>query len=395
MTGAEAFRLGPAALQDIRVSLRARILEGLTHDGREIRALPAFVGCPPRGLTGSALVVDVGGTNLRAAQVRLTDQGAVVEKGPVSARLDAREGAGGRDDFFGQHAAIVAELAPDPGLPLGYCFSYPSEVLPDGDARLLGWTKGIAVAGVVGERVGALLREALANRGIPTSSVFVLNDTVAALLAGAGQVAVTAQAVPERTIGLIVGTGTNMAAYFDATTLTKLGAGLAGPLAVNLESGAFHPPHLTAVDDKLALSAAPVGGQRFEKAVSGHYLPLLFAEAGGRPADEHDAPSSASVVDAAQGQGPEAPLAAALLARSAELVGAGLAAVGDLLPGEGPIAVLAEGGLYWNAPGYDDRVRATLAALAPERPTHVLRGEEANLVGAATAALLHRAAKES
>lgn len=389
---AEAFRLGPAALQDIRADLRARIAEGLADDGREIRALPAWVGCPPQSLTGRALVVDVGGTNLRAAQVRLTDRGAVVEKGPVTSRLDARGGAATRDDFFGQHAALVAALAPDDGLPLGYCFSYPSEILPDGDALLLQWTKGIAVEGVVGERVGTLLRRAIAERGIATSSVFVLNDTVAALLAGASQVAVSGHAAPVRTIGLIVGTGTNMAAYFDGAAIGKLRGSVARPLAVNLESGAYHPPHLTSIDDEVAVDAEPHGGQRFEKAVSGHYLPLLLERAGGPAPTGGEVPSSASVVEAAEGRGPRAELAAALLTRSADLVAAGLAAVGDLLPEQGPVAVLAEGGLFWNAPGYDDRVRTTLAALAPERRNHILRAADANLVGAATAALVHDAA---
>ena len=44
-----------------------------------------------------------------------------------------------------------------------------------------------------------------------------------------------------------------------------------GLVPVNLESGNFHPPFLTTVDDTVDAISGSLGKQRFEKAVSGMY----------------------------------------------------------------------------------------------------------------------------
>lgn len=70
------------------------------------------------------------------------------------------------------------------------------------------------LAGVVGERVGQALRAAYADPG----RVKVLNDTVAALLGGA----IFAGAEYRQHIGLIVGTGNNMATFLPGSKVTKI-----------------------------------------------------------------------------------------------------------------------------------------------------------------------------
>ena len=62
-------------------------------------------------------------------------------------------------------------------------------ILPDRDATLLRWTKGIDVHDTVGRRVGAPLLEALRALSIEMTSVTVLNDTVASLLGAASSYA--------------------------------------------------------------------------------------------------------------------------------------------------------------------------------------------------------------
>ncbi len=378
-----ALRLDPRQLADVAQTLEARIREGLAADGREVKALPAHLGPPRTALAGEALVVDAGGTNVRAAWVRLGERDEVLA-GPATATLPVRgDDAPGldADGFWLLQAELAAKLRAPAGLPLGYCFSYPSTVHGDRDATLLAWTKGVDIPGVVGERVGASLAGALARLGLEPARTVVLNDTVAALLGGPGQ-------DPERTIGLIAGTGTNMAAYFRPEVAPKLGAFGPGPMAVNLESGNFHPPHLTPIDDEFDATHDP-GRQRFEKAVSGYALPYLLAQLLPDGPGFDPAQGSEPVVRLrTSGSGPKQAAAAALLDRSADLIAAGLVGVARVLGGKEPVTVLAEGGLFWKAPGYADRVEATMAALAPGGPRFTLaRRPEVNLFGSAAAAL--------
>ncbi|MBN9418618.1 MAG: hypothetical protein J0I12_24415 [Candidatus Eremiobacteraeota bacterium] len=365
-------------LKDIRAALGQRIEEGLAAEGQQVACLPAYLAQPQAGLKGEALVVDAGGTNVRAAWVKL-EGGAEVVRGPLTGILpDGRTRPVHAPEFFGYQSDLLNQLGAPANLPLGYCFSYAARVEPSGDARLLHWTKGIKVTGVVGELVGAGLRSAYGRPGV----VKVLNDTVAALLGGA------IFAGPEYTqhIGLIVGTGNNMAAFLPSSKVTKLDSSWDGPIAINLESGNFHPPHLDAVDDTIDSISDNPGKQRYEKAVSGFYLPQLL-----QCLCPHlrlpEGASSKEVVEWADKPGQEPPSLAArwLLNRSADMVAAGLAAVADHL-GEGNLAIQAEGGLFWKATGYRDRVQSTLEKLIT-RKFAIIRGDEVNLVGAAAAAL--------
>ncbi len=371
-------------LTAVRDALTARIEEGLAHDGRQIRALPAFLRPPRSGAAGRVLALDAGGTNLRAAVVELAADGSGhITSGPVQATIpDGRDGARtDRAAFFAAHVALVRQLDGARGLPVGYCFSYPSASEPSGDARLLHWTKGVAVEGVEGTRVGAGLVEALAAEGFAPGRVVVLNDTVASLLAAAGHTA-----RPERSIGLIVGTGHNLASFFDGARITKLATPWSGPMAVNLESGNFHPPHLSAVDDALDRASADPGRQRLEKAVSGYFLPQVFVQARPARTDVRDGRTLLAV--AASATDPDAALARAILDRSADLVAAALASVvGFHAPDPSvPVTVLAEGGLFHATPAYAARVSKTLEALGTPSPIRLARAPDANLVGAAFAA---------
>lgn len=366
-------------LNDIRVALRQRISEGLAAEGTQVACLLAYLSRPDAQQQGQALVVDAGGTNVRAAWVKLSGKAEIL-KGPLSGTLpDGRNRPVHAPEFFGYQSDLLRQLGAPEGLPMGYCFSYPAQVEPNGDARLTHWTKGIKVTGVVGELVGQALRLAYGHPG----KVKVLNDTVAALLGG------SILAGPEYTqhIGLIVGTGNNMAAFLPASRIPKLeGVAWEGPIAVNLESGNFHPPHLHQVDEAVDSISDNPGKQRYEKAVSGFYLPQLL-----QCLCPHlrlpEGASSKEVVEWADraGQEPASLAARWLLNRSADMVAAGLAAVSDHLE-EGNLAIQAEGGLFWKATGYRERVQSTLERLLTRRFA-IIQGDEINLVGAAAAAL--------
>ncbi len=386
------FELDDRALLDVRDEFATRVREGLARENQEILGLPAWLAPPDGGTLGRAVVVDTGGTNMRAALVELLPgTRSRILKGPVEATVP-REPRIDRDEFFRVQATLVAELSPPPDVPVGYCFSYPTTLEPDGDAILLRWTKGIQIEGVEGTHVGNALREAMLNLGLAPGPVRVLNDTVAALAAGAWHH--QCDDYPE-TIGLIVGTGTNMASFLPRVSISKLGASNAEAastdrMAVNLESGNFHPPHLTPWDDELDARSDTPGRQRFEKAVSGFYLPYLHKTV---------LPTSTAVVPE-QGSrilgelrsrnlpGDDARLARALLDRSADLVAAAIVGLCDPLPLGAAVAVVAEGSLFWKSEGYEERTRSTLSRLfRGERSARVVGIEDANFTGSACAAL--------
>jgi hexokinase len=144
---------------------------------------------------------------------------------------------------------------------IGFCFSYPAEILPNRDGRLLRWTKEIEIPELVGSCVGAGLVAALEQRGAGRKLVTVLNDTTATLLAGCS---VGRAFGAERFVGFILGTGTNCAC-------------LHGGQIYNLESGNFAEWPCSAVDDRFDALQVNRGQYRFEKAISGAYLgPLTW-----------------------------------------------------------------------------------------------------------------------
>lgn len=390
-TPASRLQLQPDQLEDIRDRLAQEIRAGLTEPGQRVPALLAHLPPPPPDLEGEALVVDTGGTNTRAAVVRLyKDRAPEIVAGPVQQKLPVREAQAPRLDaerFFAFQAELAQKLEPGPNLPVGYCFSYPSEVFPSRDARLLRWTKGIDIPGVEGECVGTALQDALRNGGLTPGPVCVLNDTVASLIGGSRAF----RGAPRDVIGLIVGTGTNMAGYYDAAQAPKL-AGQTGPMAINLESGNFDPLHRTEADRLVDEASENPGRQRFEKAVSGHYLPYIFAALHPEQTDFVPALGTGPLVQLID-QGPDSEArqtALALLKRSADLVAAGVAGVIQTYPETSHhIGLLAEGGLFWNATGYAHRVEDTLRRLLPNHvQVSLLKMTEANLIGAACAALV-------
>lgn len=220
------------------------------------------------------LAIDAGGTHLRVAVVVFNQAGK-----PEISRFarHAMPAAGAAepldaDSFFRQLAEQVQPVA-DAADRIGFCFSYATEMAPHGDGRLKHWSKEINAPEVKGRFIGRELLKRLDGRGASGHRLVLLNDTVACLLAG---VAVGAQRRCSRTVGFILGTGTNVA-YLEKNRHVAGAAGREpeGLQAINVESGMFDGVPASRFDVALDADSSDPGAYRMEKMMSGAYMGCL------------------------------------------------------------------------------------------------------------------------
>ena len=404
------FKLTTGQLKKIATTLQAKISEGLLEDGKEIRCLPTYI-IPKTNLPAEkVLVLDLGGTNFRATVVDFTGKKPVIHDG-IKKNLEyvmkAPEGKT-EEDLYAEIANLISSLNLEGVKSIGYCFSYPCESTLEGDAVLLYWTKGVTIKGMENTLGGKSLMDYLNKhiKSVSFAQIKVINDTVASLFAG------LTDKTSQAHIGLIVGTGTNMAPFFPTDKIAKLNPDYKqkGLIPVNLESGNFYPPFLTVVDDKIDKYSDTPGVQRFEKAISGMYLGRLLefifsCEELEANFDAEKLTRIMSYPDMYKDKYVKA--AFEVYERSAKLVAASLAGlILKLIASyETPITdvrLTAEGSLFWSEDqkgqknvkfkSYKDLVLEQLNLLLKEFDhgditVHVEKTANANLIGSAIAAL--------
>ncbi|MDR0575452.1 MAG: hexokinase [Tannerella sp.] len=391
------FELTNQELKTIADNLQEKIELGLKKDGTEILGIPTYINPKEDMEEGRILALDWGGTNFRAAIVELAKG-----KGPVIVEakkklLSAKETIGfSQNDLLKEMADLISSLEnlDNRITRIGYCFSYPAESLYDGDATLLRWTKGIDIPEMIGSLVGKSLLDYLNNhKGINTTftHIKVVNDTVACLFAGLTDVAHDAY------IGLIVGTGTNMAALMHIDKVEKLNNKGRGFVPVNLESGNFNPPYLTIIDRLVDSMSGNQRSQRFEKAISGGYLGEIFKTVFSMRKIKYDfdgADLSNIINDPENNPSEYVNVANWIYSRSAQLVAASLAGLIQVLllqeESVKSVCLAATGSVFWSN-NYCKQVSGKLKELLPEG-IHVKiaekeKMEEANLIGSAIAAI--------
>lgn len=396
------FKLKTTQLKEIAFDLEDKIENGLKNDNTEVKSIPTYIHPLSSGAEGQAVVLDWGGTNYRAAVINFV--GGVANIIPKK--------AGGKDlssvttkgftqaDLLAKQSEFVNEIDLPSKAPVGYCFSYPADCLPNGDAELIRWTKGIDIKEMIGNPVGKPLLDQLNKAGkTEFTGIKVINDTVASLFAGLTDPNFDAY------IGLIVGTGTNMAAFVNANRIPKIESSLnwQGLTPVNLESGNFNPPHLTKYDELVDEKSNNKGSQRFEKAVSGMYIGQILREV--FPEDGfNEQTDGKALTDIICNQGTNKKkhikTAKAIYKRSAKLVAASLAGLIDMLilhdKSIRKVRITAEGSLFWSevsgCKDYNKVVKSTLKELLSEMghkkiKVNIAEIESANMIGSGIAAL--------
>ena len=396
------FKLDNEQLKGIAHAFREKVEEGLNKNNAEIQCIPTFILPKATDVKGKALVLDLGGTNYRVAIVDFsTEKPIIYPNNGWKKDMSIMKSPGyTREELFKELADLIVEIKREEEMPIGYCFSYPTESIPGGDARLLRWTKGVDIREMVGKFVGKPLLDYLNEKNkIRFTGVKVLNDTIASLFAGLTDKSYDAY------IGLIVGTGTNMAAFIPSDKITKLDpeCHVQGLIPVNLESGNFYPPFLTAVDDTVDATSDSLGKQRFEKAVSGMYLGDILKAA--FPLEEFEEKFDARKLTAIMNY-PDihkdiyVQVAHWIYNRSAQLVAASLAGLIALLKSYNRdihrVCLIAEGSLFWSESRKDknynilvmEKLQELLRELELEDvEVHINSMDNANLIGTGIAAL--------
>lgn len=240
------------------------------HTTSSLQMIPTYVKADSPIIPNQrAIVLDAGGTNFRVCTLYFNEKMEPVIENFQKIRMPGSHQEVSAKEFFSVLANQVEPLI-ELSDYIGFCFSYPAQILESHEGIALPFTKEIKAREVVGMPLGHSLLAELERRGhsIENKKVAVLNDTVATLLAGK-----TAQGVSPYSgyVGFILGTGTNTAYVENNSSITKLSHLLEGSQIINVESGGYSLI-LGDLDEKFNEMTENPGAYRFEKMISGAYL---------------------------------------------------------------------------------------------------------------------------
>ncbi|AWB65996.1 hypothetical protein C2869_05885 [Saccharobesus litoralis] len=376
---------------------------GLQDDKQPIRCLPTYINPDFGRYQGQVYVLDLGGSNLRAARVELTEDGAILASEVKEFVMPWLRGEiFSKADYLHCLARAIDAVRINNSLPLAFCFSFPCTSLTSGDAVLNKWTKGLFVPDTEGQSVTQDLLALLDSEyQLAISGVQIVNDTVASLLAGLSGNSDNVDVSFGGYLGLIAGTGFNIATMMQVGEVAKLeNASLAKqqPIPINLECGNHKPLMLADCDNVLDAASELPGQQQLEKACASMYLARLFnilSDDVKVDASEGAKAFSAVVknhgIDSTPGQ-----IATQLYERSAQLTACSLVANLLLLSDSrqiDSIKVVAEGGLFWSqlTPQHtyehltQNYIKQLVSELGLDTEFVIKRVEHANLLGSAMA----------
>ena len=241
---------------------------GLTGKKSSLLMIPAYISLKvnlPKD--EEVIAIDAGGTNLRVGSMRIKNGSLTItnfNKYPMPGAKTAIT----KDEFFNKLADYL-EPVTDLSDKIGFCFSYPVEILPNCDGRILSLTKEIRIEDGVGAILGESLNEVFRARGKKEKRIVVLNDTVATLLGGIS----SNDKEYENYIGYILGTGTNTAYMESCVNITKNAEIIkrSGQMVINMESGNYDGFDHGVFDAELDLDSKEPGSYKMEKMISGAY----------------------------------------------------------------------------------------------------------------------------
>lgn len=239
--------------------------------GPALDMIPTWT-CPPESSPRNTkvIVIDAGGTNFRSCLVCFDAEGTPSIEDMHKTAMPATDREYSKKEFFDTIASYLDHLK-DKAEKIGFCFSWPMEITPEGDGRVIQFSKEIKAKEVIGSLIGESLSAALVARGWKKPSrIVLLNDTAAALLAGAS--AAKSGKAYDSFVGFILGTGMN-AAYIEYSPIPKIADSPApANQIVVCESGKSNKVARSDFDAEVDASTASPGLFGYEKMCSGAYL---------------------------------------------------------------------------------------------------------------------------
>jgi len=407
-------------LESLVAAFISEMEKGLEGSDSSLRMIPTFIEAENRFRTEVAVTaIDAGGTNFRAANIKFTDNGKLNMTEPARHKMPGIDGKVSKEKFFNLIAGYVKELAEETE-SIGFCFSYPTEIMPDKDGKLLEFSKEVQAPEVIGEMIGKNL---LGTLGMQDKEIVLLNDTVATLLAGKSD---SFEQEYDSYIGFILGTGTNTCYIESNKNITKnKDLDPDKSQIINIESGAFAEAPRSNIDLQFDETTANPGQYSFEKMFAGGYFGGLAHTALKLAADEgilssesgdklHSAEEMTTedvnrflnesssdrgllpdYLETREDQNAALKIINLLIERAAKLVAANLAAVilktGKGKNSEKPILITVEGTAYYKLHGLKSQIETELNTYLTgknRRYYEFTYVEQSSLIGAALAALI-------
>lgn len=244
--------------------------EGLAGSG-SLLMIPTYIGMDKElPVMEPVIAIDAGGTNFRVAVIHFDESKKLVIEDFKNYSMPGSKGEISKQEFFETMADYIQPVLHRSD-KISFCFSYPTEIMPNRDGKLIKFSKEVKVRDVKGELLGKNLMDEFKKRGFEKEkNIIVLNDTVATLLAGK---AASPDRVFDSYIGFILGTGTNICYAEKSEKITKVPqlASDSGSMLINIESGAYNKVPRGKIDVEFDSTTVNPGDFAFEKTLSGAY----------------------------------------------------------------------------------------------------------------------------
>lgn len=330
----------------------------------------------------SSLVVEIGGTNVRAAVIAIdADKNPqIISEGKKALSSDTKRNYDSSESFFDEVADTVVPLAQNyESSALGIIWSFPTDSVgeyPNGIDAISSsqLPKELVIQGIDERPVGDMIIESLQRKGLRIAKDTpraVANDTAAVLLAN------------NATLGGIVGTGFNFAF-------------LHGGQMYNLEAGGFTNVPQTLLTQELDAKSKRPGHYLAEKQVSGHYVgeevglaltkfgfgeKVYSGEEVSAILAERTTDFNSSIIKE---------IAEIFRDRSAQIVASMVAGTIDAFPQDFPdneIIIPIDGSFFGKTPGYQEKITHYVHELVGDKNIQFVYVENSGIKGAGVAAL--------
>ena len=244
---------------------------GLCGEESSIAMIPTFISASAEARDNEpVIVVDAGGTNFRIGLCEF-EKGRPIFSDVNKSKIPGSTAEIDADEFFNKIADKILPYTAKSSR-IGFCFSYPAEILPNHDGKILALNKELRVNNAWGSLIGSSLKKKLSAKGVKNNPSFVvLNDTTSALLGGIANLGLDDSG---GIAGLVLGTGFNTSYVEKGANILKLKN--AEDMIINCESGNFSGAFRGKADFMTDRSSEIPYDHLLEKMLGGAYMGSLI-----------------------------------------------------------------------------------------------------------------------